>query len=153
VRGLDFGLSLVGRLWDQLLGAGHRSIGPVTFYRFETAMHGAVNISTKRWGVICFAWPRLGGYRDWPAYFYLSPNATPWASTLMLGNDGHMTREERRLVAVRRALWGHGYDAERMDPQLLGKAIEAVEYRDAGSLNSFARMFYERAEWIKDGAA
>lgn len=75
---------LIG-LWDRIVcKSGHRTIGPVTMYAFDTAMHGAINIATP-WGYLCFAWPRLGGWERHGAYAYLSPNATPWAATWRLG--------------------------------------------------------------------
>jgi hypothetical protein len=115
-------------LYDSLIGRGHRRIGPMTTYAFETAMHGAVNIET-RWGSLCFAWPRLGGLHRWPAYAYLSPNATPWAATWAIG--GEWTAQERRLIAVRRALWGHGYDVTKHDPRLLDAAVSVFDRYDA----------------------
>lgn len=69
--------------WWESLMAGHLSIGPVTIHG-ENAMHWAVNIRTKRWGYICFRIPLRCFGRWWPLYFYISPNGTPWASTLSI---------------------------------------------------------------------
>jgi hypothetical protein len=139
--------NLFGRLWDRfVVGKGHRCIGCVTMYAFDTAMHGAVNVHTRRWGAVCFAWPRLGGRRSWPAYFYLSPNCTPWASTLLIGRE--YTRDERRMARVRCALWGHGYDAERLDPQVLDRAVRLTEERDDSSLRQVNEIIRDRRGWI-----
>lgn len=78
-------------------------------------MHGAVNIQTKRWGYVCFKLPTYVFGRWWPAYFYLSPNATPWASTLLVGKE--YSKAEKVLARIRKTLWGHGYSTEEFDPQ------------------------------------
>jgi len=60
---------------------GHINIGRrVTIYG-DNAMHFAVNVWTHRWGYICFrpSTRRHGHWNRW--YFYVSPNATPWAAT------------------------------------------------------------------------
>ena len=101
-----------------------KRIGRVTFYPFRSAMHGAVNIQTKRWGFVCFKPPTRAFGKWWPWYFYLSPNATPWAATLLLGprfNGG-----ERHLARVRRAMWGHGYDCDKHDPQSVASYVESL---------------------------
>ena len=59
---------------------GHVNIGPVTIYG-ANAMHWAVNISTRRWGYICFRLPLPCFGVWWGLYFYVSPNGTPWAAT------------------------------------------------------------------------
>jgi hypothetical protein len=138
----------LGRLWDRvIIRSGHRQIGPATVYAFDTAMHGAVNVRTRRWGTICLAWPRLGGVRGFAAYAYLSPNATPWAATLLWGRE--FTGDERRMAQVRRHLWGHGYDSERLDPQMLDRAVWAVNERDDDALARFVALFRDRAEWVR----
>ena len=62
---------------------GYFIIGPITVYGWN-AMHVAVNIKT-RWGYVCFhpTWRVFGHW--WPWYFYISPNATPWAATFGIG--------------------------------------------------------------------
>jgi len=91
-------------LLDRLFG-GHINIGPVTVYG-RNAMHWAVNISTKRWGYVCFRLPLRCYGRWWPLYFYVSPNAAPWASTFYIGND----RGERSASVQRRRAFGHRFD-------------------------------------------
>lgn len=98
----------MSRFWQRHLG-GHLSIGSLTIYG-ENAMHWGVNYWTKRWGYICFRLPFRCFGKWWPLYFYLSPNATPWASTFYLGR-GHEpggSRSARRRLAA----FGHGFDAE-----------------------------------------
>lgn len=136
-----------GRTWDRLVvREGHRRIGPVTMYSFDCAMHGGWNIETPRWGRLCIAIPWLGGYETWRWYLYLSPNCTPWASTLLWGRD--FSPDERRMARVRHALWGHGYDCERLDPQILDRSVAVVEYRDRAYVEALGRMVEHRAAWI-----
>jgi hypothetical protein len=63
---------------------GHVSIGAVTVYG-ANAMHWAVNISTRRWGYICFRLPLPCFGRWWPLYWYCSPDGTPNKATFYLG--------------------------------------------------------------------
>lgn len=72
------------------------------------AMHWAVNIRTRRWGYVCFRLPFRCFRRWWPLYFYVSPNATPWASTFYVGgDDGEQGNAKRR-----RQLYGHNFDID-----------------------------------------
>ena len=90
----------------------------VVVYPLRCAMHGAINIWTERWGWVCLKPPTRVFKTWWPGYFYLSPNATPWAATLMLGaGDSFLGREERHAIRWRRETWGHGYDLDEHDPQ------------------------------------
>lgn len=99
--------------WERRFG-GHWRCGSVTVYG-ENAMHWAVNIWTRRWGYICFRLPLRCFGRWWPLYFYVSPNATPWASTFMLGGD---ERHDALLARARRKAFGHNFDAEANYPEL-----------------------------------
>lgn len=67
--------------------SGHISIGPIVIYGFN-AMHCAVNIRTDRFGYICFKPPTFVFGRWWPAYFYVSPDATPQSATFNLTGYG-----------------------------------------------------------------
>ncbi len=100
------------------------SFGPICIYSLESAMHGAVNIHTKRWGYVCFKLPTFVFGRWWPAYFYLSPNATPWGATILIGR--RFSRGEKSLACVRRALWGHGYSQRDCDPQQLSSYTDPI---------------------------
>ncbi len=102
-----------------------RSIGPVTVYPLRSAMHGAWNISTRRWGYACVKLPTFVFGRWWPGYFYLSPNGTPWASTLLLG--GEYSQGEKMLAGVRRSAWGHGYSTEEHDPQNIAAYVSSID--------------------------
>ena len=74
-------------------------------------MSWAVNIHTKRWGYICFNIPFLS---KWRFHFYLSPNATPWASTYYFGHDQFGRAKEERLRArIRKFNFGHGFKWEQ----------------------------------------
>jgi hypothetical protein len=101
-----------------------KRIGRVLIYPLRSAMHGAVEVWTERWGYVCFKPPTRAFGRWWPWYFYLSPNATPWAATLVLGRDPEI-RMERRMAALRRVLWGHGYSLEEHDPQSVDSYVAA----------------------------
>ena len=145
----------IGKLWDRVVvGQGHRTVRvfgrDVTLYAFDTAMHGAINVRTRRWGTLCMAWPALGGWTRFASYVYLSPNATPWAATFVLGKGAELDRNARRMVAVRRALWGHGYDSERLDPQVLERAITVAEMRTPDSLGDLGRIVTDRAAWLAE---
>jgi hypothetical protein len=144
--------------WDRVVAkGGHRTVTllgrKVTIYAFGTAMHGAVNVRTRRWGVLCFAWPALGGMERFAPYVYLSPNATPWASTFVIGKGAELDRRERRMVAVRRALWGHGYDCTRLDPQVLDRAVWAAEDRSPEAVASLDHIVRDRASWLAEEAS
>lgn len=62
---------------------GHLTIGPVTFYG-QNAMHFGVTIRSP-WGWICLKPPTRCFGKWWPAYFYVSPNATPGAAKRVWG--------------------------------------------------------------------
>lgn len=102
------------RLLDRLFG-GHLNLGPITVYG-RNAMHWGVNVWTKRWGYVCFRLPLRCFGRWWPLYFYVSPNATPWASTYFLGR--RHSRGERRRAAERRRLFGHRFDTDKHSSEL-----------------------------------
>lgn len=86
--------------------SGHINIGPITIFG-ENAMHWGVTISTIRWGYICFRLPFRCFGRWWPLYFYLSPNATPWAATFVLGS--RFTEIDKIMARIRRTLFGHNF--------------------------------------------
>lgn len=76
------------RILERLLG-GHVHfrllwIWPLTVYGMN-AMHFAWNLYTKRWGWICFRPTTYHFGSWWRWYFYVSPNATPWAATFKIG--------------------------------------------------------------------
>jgi len=97
-------------------------------YPLRSAMHGAAQFWTRRWGWVCFKPPTYAFGRWWPAYFYLSPNATPWAATLHIGAGV----PKRRTAAARRLLWGHNFDTDKhwRAAQLACSALNALA--DAG---------------------
>lgn len=105
--------------WENFTG-GHLSIGPVTIYG-ANAMNWAVNIRTKRLGYICFTLPTISRFRknkigQWRCYwyFYLSPNATPWASTFYIGTD----KAETSRAKIRKQHFGHGFDSVKNKDKL-----------------------------------
>lgn len=88
--------------------------------------------------------------RSWCSpWVALTPNSTPWAATWICGNpDRCLSADDLRMIRVRRALWGHGYDCQRLDPQLLEAAVAVVEERTLDALNRFEQMFNDRANWV-----
>ncbi len=86
---------------------GHINLGKrITIYG-NNAMHYAINIWTKHFGYVCFH-PTVG---RWGWYFYLSPNATPWAATFAKGSG--LRTEDKRLAPIRKTLFGHNFDVEK----------------------------------------
>ena len=89
--------------------------GHITVYLFGkritvfglNAMHVAVNISPTRWGYVCFHPPVWFFGHHWPWYFYVSPNATPWASTYAIGPG--VDRTEKAEAKLRRLEFGHNF--------------------------------------------
>lgn len=88
---------------------GHITIGNLTIFG-ANAMHWGCHFWTKKYGYICFRLPFRCYGRWWPMYLYFSPNATPWASTFMLGarHDAHDWATSR----MRRIRLGHNWDTE-----------------------------------------
>lgn len=89
-------------MYRQTWLGGHISFKNTTIYGFN-GMNLAVNISTKRWGYICFAPPT--GISGW--YYYLSPDATPSCSTYCIG-PGKSNEKEGSKERFRK--WGHNFD-------------------------------------------
>ncbi len=69
--------------WIDRIWRGHISWWRITIYG-ANAMHWAINIRMRR-NYWCFhpTTRTFGG--KWPWYFYVSPNATPWAAVFKLG--------------------------------------------------------------------
>lgn len=87
---------------------GHINIGKrITVYG-DNAMHHAVNIWTKRFGYVCFR--PTTGRGAWKWYFFLSPNATPWAATYAVGPG--LRNKDKELASIRKRLFGHNFDTE-----------------------------------------
>jgi hypothetical protein len=82
------------------------NIGPITAYG-ANAMHWGINIRTRRWGYVCFRLPFRCFGRWWPLYFYVSPNATPWAATFLLGR--RVRQEGKETIRRRRRELGHNF--------------------------------------------
>lgn len=94
------------RLVERWFG-GHVHFAGVTIYG-RNAMHWGVNIWTRRWGYICFRLPLSCFGRWWPLYFYVSPNATPWAATFLVGHEDESSLNARK----RRLAFGHNFDVD-----------------------------------------
>lgn len=68
----------------------------VHVYPFRCAMHGAINVRTKRWGWVCFKPPTRVFGHWWPWYFYASPDATPSEATFYRGGVSRHRHPEAR---------------------------------------------------------
>lgn len=97
---------------------GHISYKNLTIYG-DNAMHFGVTYWTDKYGYICFRLPIPPGIVDYfrydnsklfwiPLYFYCSPNATPSASTFMLGKKHDY--QNWALSRLRRIVLGHRWD-------------------------------------------
>jgi hypothetical protein len=109
----------IKKWYSKFLG-GYISIFGITIFG-ANAMNWTVNISTKRWGYICFTLPVLArirknreGKRYLHWYFYLSPNCTPWASTFYIGYD----KNENIRAQIRKLNFGHGFDSHKLFNEL-----------------------------------
>lgn len=105
--------------WENFMG-GHISFLGITVFG-ANAMRWSVNISTKRWGYICFTLPvlarfitRRDGSKWWEWYFYLSPNGTPWASTFYRGSN----ENEKIRAQIRKLNFGHGFNTDKFRNEL-----------------------------------
>jgi hypothetical protein len=91
--------------WENFM-SGHISIYNITIFG-ANAMNWAVNIRTKKWGYICFTLPSIRRYKSNQGhYFYLSPNATPWACTYYIGCD----KKEEIRAKIRKLNFGHNFN-------------------------------------------
>jgi len=76
------------------------------------AMHVSIQIRHKKYGWICFHPPLpliiFGIGNKWPWYIYISPNATPWASTLLIGP--RFSRKKKKEAKERKKLFGYVFD-------------------------------------------
>ena len=80
----------------------------VHVYPIRCAMHGAINVRTKRWGWVCFHPPMRSFGAWWPGYFYCSPDGTPGMSTFYIGRQDF--RDDEGGAHVRRKLYGHNFN-------------------------------------------
>ena len=86
---------------------GHISIGRLTIYG-RNAMHWGVTFYTKKYGYVCFRLPFTYHGKWYPLYFYCSPNATPWASTFMIGKKHD--KDSWVKSRIRYSCLGHNFD-------------------------------------------
>ena len=132
----------IGHWIEKKLG-GHITVKlfgrSVTVYGIN-AMHIALEIST-RWGYVCFHPPFRWYGHWWPWYFYISPNATPWASTMAIGPG--VSKENKRGARIRRAIYGIGYSCSGLSYQQI--RLDQIDFlfisQQVGELN-------ELREWL-----
>jgi hypothetical protein len=109
--------------WLERHFGGYVTVGRLTVYGWN-AMYVAFDYRTRCWGYVCFHPPLYWCGQWWPWYFYLSPNATPWASTFALGPT--FSVEDRRRAAMRRRKFGHGFDTEKHREELYALNAEVL---------------------------
>lgn len=106
--------------WENFMG-DFITIGPVTIFG-ANAMNWSVNISTKRWGYICFTLPVMARWqrgrhdakKKYLWHFYISPNGTPWASTFYRGSN----KQEVIRAKIRRYNFGLKFNTDRFKNEL-----------------------------------
>jgi hypothetical protein len=101
--------------WLERNFGGSLRIGRLTIFGFN-AMHITVQFWTQRWGYVCFH-PTVKMFGCWwPWYFYVSPNATPWAATFAIGPG--VSKENKLAAPIRRALFGHRFNTDEWREEL-----------------------------------
>lgn len=100
--------------WESFF-SGFISIGNVIIFG-ANAMNWTVQISTKKYGYICFTLPVLARWRRleninkkvfrW--YFYCSPDGTPSSSTYYIGSN----KWEGVKARIRKLVFGHNWRGE-----------------------------------------
>jgi hypothetical protein len=123
----------IGKWLDKVIGS-HLNIGKRLTIYGDNAMNFGVTYWTKKYGYICFRLPLpvrivdsflYGDKVRWqPLYFYVSPNATPWASTFMLGKKHD--RDDWALSRVRRVRLGHNWNTNDEEKYLEMRRINGM---------------------------
>lgn len=115
--------------WTENFMSGHLTLGKISIFG-DNAMHWSVNITTKKWGYLCFTLPTLSRIlkrKKW--YLYCSPNATPWASTFYIGSD----KAESKKAKLRKKYFGHNFNSEKFSTELYnfnnGKNIRTTIFK------------------------
>jgi len=103
--------------WENYFG-GHVNIGRVTIFG-ENAMHWAVQIYTKKYGVIVFTLPLRTLGRYWGCHIYFSPNGTPWASTFYKSIWKENNKGEEHRAKIRYREFGHNFDTHKHHNRLM----------------------------------
>lgn len=123
---------------------GHINIGRRLTIYGRNAMHWGVDFYTKKYGYICFRLPLLCNGHWYPLYLYFSPNATPWASTFMIGRK----KDELEWIRsrIRYKCFGHNFDIDGWNDeyQLKNRDIMAA-INDTVYSNP-----YNYATWFKE---
>lgn len=114
------------REWTRKHMHGHKSIGRWTFYG-DNAMHFAGHVWTRRWGYVCWRPTTFwvdgdGRIRADRWYFYVSPNATPWAATYAAGPG--FGRQTKREATGRRRRYGHAFDTRILHPDMYPEVLD-----------------------------
>lgn len=103
--------------WENFMG-GHINIGKRITVFGENAMHWAVEVRTKKYGVIVFTLPikTFGKYHG--CHIYFSPNGTPWAATYYKSIWKENNRAEEIKARIRKLNFGHNFDTNKHEDRL-----------------------------------
>lgn len=66
-----------------------------------------IRIRTEKFGWICVRPPIMNPWSR--CYLYVSPNATPWAATYVVGPG--ISKDDKEYAPIRRMVLGHNFDA------------------------------------------
>lgn len=102
--------------WENFM-SGHITIGKLTIFG-ENSMHWAVQIRTKKYGVIVFTLPIKTFGKYWGCHLYFSPNGTPWASTYYKSIWKENNKQEEIRAQIRKLNFGHGFSTEKYREEL-----------------------------------
>lgn len=101
-----------GLSWWVNFAGGHINIGKRITIFGENAMHWAIEIRTKRFGVIVFTLPVRTFGKYWGCHIYFSPNGTPWASTFYKSIWKENNKAEEVRAKIRKMNFGHNFNTD-----------------------------------------
>jgi hypothetical protein len=107
--------------------SGHIKMGRLTIYG-RNGMHWGVTFWTNKYGYICTRLPLPCFRKWWPWYFYLSPNATPWASTFFIGKKHSF--DDWATARLRYKYLGHNFN-----PDSNKSTFDSIGYFHPGNSN------------------
>ncbi len=103
--------------WENFFG-GHLNIGKRITIFGENAMHWAIEIRTKKYGVIVFTLPIRTFGKYYGCHIYCSPNGTPWASTYYKSLWKENNRSEELRAKIRKLNFGHNFNTDTHSKKL-----------------------------------
>jgi hypothetical protein len=117
--------------WENFMG-GHINIGNRITIFGENAMHWAVEIRTKKYGVIVFTLPVKTFGKYYGCHIYCSPNGTPWACTYYKSIWKEDNKAEEIRATIRKINFGHNFntDINRDKLRALNNKFERIVIAD-----------------------